>query len=246
MSPTPSQTTERVPRWLLIAGSVAIVFHLSAVVVRALAAPSGPWVSEMGPDTATPPQFAYTLDSLTSPYLKLIRLTDSYRFPSNRPGFSAVYLEVRLKDEAGQELATVRIPDEQANFWVRHRQTLLAHTLGNDQMVTLPPSELIPAPHQQVPQVVYWEPAANEPRHLHLARKSINEIDRNAPPPRPSDDALLLARSYARHLCRVHGAAKAEIIRHHKNPMPPAVLFWENVQAGAFDELLSFFGEFPR
>jgi hypothetical protein len=60
---------------------------------------------------------------------------------------------------------------------------------------------------------------------------------------RPSEWSLLLARSYARHLCRAHGAASAEIVRHTREAIPPAVLFFDDAPPEAFEELVSTFGE---
>jgi hypothetical protein len=64
---------------------------------------------------------------------------------------------------------------------------------------------------------------------------------------RASARSLLLARSYARYLCRLNGAAKAEVIRHTQEPIPPAVMFMnDQPPAGAFNELTSNFGELPE
>jgi hypothetical protein len=41
---------------------------------------------------------------------------------------------------------------------------------------------------------------------------------------RPTDWVLLLADSYARHLCREHGAARVELIRHSRSPISPVIL----------------------
>ena len=72
-------------------------------------------------------------------------------------------------------------------------------------------------------------------------------VPRDRPVFRPGDWSLLLARSYARHLCRAHGAASCEIVRHSQEPIPPMVLFvGDNIQAGAFDELISNFGEMKK
>jgi hypothetical protein len=59
---------------------------------------------------------------------------------------------------------------------------------------------------------------------------------------RPTEWALVLARAYARHLCRSHGAATAEIVRHTREPVTPAVLFGNDVSAPDFEELLASFG----
>jgi hypothetical protein len=69
---------------------------------------------------------------------------------------------------------------------------------------------------------------------------------RGSPVFRPSEWSLVLARSYARHLCRTHGAASAEIIRHTRDPIYPVVLFEREPAADAFQDLVASFGEMPR
>jgi hypothetical protein len=59
---------------------------------------------------------------------------------------------------------------------------------------------------------------------------------------RPSEWTVLLARSYARHLCREYGAATAEILRHTREPISPAILF-ESESGATFDELVASFGK---
>jgi hypothetical protein len=86
----------------------------------------------------------------------------------------------------------------------------------------------------------------NEFHRLRLARQSINLFDRNRMYLRPSDVAMVCARSYARYLCREHGADRADVLRHHRDPIPPMVLSLDNVQAGAFEEMISDFGEFTK
>ena len=72
-------------------------------------------------------------------------------------------------------------------------------------------------------------------------------IPRDRPVFRPSEQSLLLARSYARYLCRTHGAATAELIRHTGEPITPAVMFTSGQPpAAAVNELISSFGELPE
>jgi hypothetical protein len=237
-----------VPRWIVLLGSAAIAFHLIAVVSQALAAPSGPWPSLEGPDEASAPQFAFSLNSMTESYLKLVKMTHNYHFPSNRPMAPAVSLEVRLLDENGQEIETVRVPDDTANPWVRHRESVLARWLGEDRPIAPPQSEVIAGPGRDVPEVLIWELAKGRESKDHkveltVRKVDVNSIPRDRPVFGPSAASLLLARSYARYLCRTHGAARVEILRHHKDPIPPVVMFMENVQAGGFEEQVSNFGE---
>jgi hypothetical protein len=245
---------DAVPRWITLLGSVAIAFHFTALTVNALAAPSGPWPGMDGPNMATPPQFAHSLASwLTPTYLQDVKLTSDYHFRSNRTGQAGVYFVVRLKDGAGNLIVVhdadgkerqLRFPDPDANPWVRFRQETLAGWLAPDQPVIPPQGEVIPAPHEKVPEVAIWE--MNENQVLHLRSVPEHLVPRDRPAFRPTDWSMLAARSYARYLCRKYGAEKAEFIRHTREAMPPAVLFVDNIPASAFDLLVSHFGELPK
>lgn len=197
-----------------------------------------------GGNVATPPQLAFDLVDKVRPYLEAVKMTNNYHFPTNRPGRPGAYFVARLKDASGQVVATLQLPDDRANFWVRHRQSLLAFQLADDQPIPPPGSEVIAAPLQEVPTITIWDMAEN--RKLKLSSVPQHLVPRDRPVSRPSDWSLLLVRSYARHLCRTHGAASAEIVRHTRESIPPFVLFSENMPAGAFDELVSSFGELPQ
>jgi hypothetical protein len=240
----PIPTTKRAPRWLIAVASAAIVFHLSAVLLRALAAPSGPWPTPQGGTLAPPPAFALALYQwLPGEYLQALQMTHNYHFVTNRPGQPALSFEVRLRDAAGKEVANVRFPDKNANYWLRHRQTLLANALSLDEPAAPPQMEAIPGPNQRVPTVPLWDMAPDKPGRLELKNVPQHLIPRDRPVMRPSEVSLLFVRSYARYLCRVHGAASAQVIRHHQDPIPPDVLSADNVPADAFDEVLSNYGE---
>jgi hypothetical protein len=247
MGKRPLPEPSRTPRWLIALASVAIVFHLSAVLVRALAAPSGPWPTPQGGTIAGPPPFALALYQwLPGDYLKALQMTHNYHFPTNRPGLPAVSFEVHLKDAAGKELAAVTVPDPNANVWLRHRQTLLAAALGLDEPVMPPQMEAIPAPNRAAPSVALWEMVPNTANRLELKRVPEHLIPRDRPVLKPSDVSMVFVRSYARYLCRTHGAASAQVVRHHRDPIPPDVLFGDNVPADAFDEVTSNFGELAK
>src|SRR5438067_4007617 len=152
--PRPDPT---LPRSVMLLGSVVVAMHLFAVLSVALAAPSGPWPMQLGNSNAFGPQFARSVDEAVGPkYLSAIKMTYNYHSPTNRPELTAIYLEVRLKDKSGQTIKTVPIPDENANYWVRHREQLLARALGEDEIVE-PGSEIIPALGQKAPTVEYWD-----------------------------------------------------------------------------------------
>jgi hypothetical protein len=245
------------PRWLLVVASLLIGYHLLAVTLTVLAAPSGPWPSPEGPLKWSPPQFAVSLNQgLTADYLRTFKLGHNAHFDSNQPGMIDVFLEVHLKDNAGKEIKTVRLPDPEANSWLRFQQSLLARPMTMDMPLPPPSSEVIAAPHKANPTMPAWEMVSSEIpgiRKLKLVEMDVNTINdkqrEGRMSQRPSDWTLLLVHSYARHLCRVHGAAKAEIIRHSHEPIPPGVLsndFRPEENTDAFGELVSNFGELAR
>jgi hypothetical protein len=246
MPPPPPSTTKEVAPWLIVLGSVAILAHFLAVGTRVLAAPSGPWpMGEGFADRMLPPQFARDLNDIATPgYLQWVKLTHNYHFPSNTPGSLGVYLEANVKDQNDTVLATVRLPEKDANPWVRHRQELFAQVLTQDQPVQPPQGEMIAAPGRGVRYVKIWEETGTRSGKIREVEE--HRIPRDRPVQGPSEMSLLVARSYARYLCRAHGAAKVELIRHVREPVPVGVLFMLEPQAGAFDELKSNFGDFSR
>ncbi len=245
MPHAPIDTTRKIPTWLLVVGSVAIFGHLLAIVVMVLAAPSGPWASPFGMSMALAPQFAQSAYNVATPaYLRWIKMTHNYHFPSNRPGAPGVYFEVRLKDESGKVLETLKFPDTQANAFVRHREVLLARQLADDSPMPPRQGELVPSPGAKARKIAIWQMAG--PGKLQLNAVPEHAVPRDQPVFRPSDWSMLLARSYVRYLCRSHGAAKAELIRHSKDPVPPIVLYLGDVPPGASEELVSNYGELPH
>jgi hypothetical protein len=213
--------------------------------ILVLAAPSGPWPTPFGPSDAGPPQFAEKTSSLTTRYyLQPLHMDHNYHFVSNRPGQQTISFEVHLKDAQGRLLKTVKFPDEDANFWVRHRQSLLAQALGDDQPVEAPRGEGIAAPGQPRRKVTIWDAADGSPVNR-LREVPEHLIPTQRPVYRPSEWSLLVARSYARYLCRRHQAASAELIRRSREAIMPEVLLrLDQPPPGSFDELVSNFGEF--
>jgi hypothetical protein len=95
-----------------------------------------------------------------------------------------------------------------------------------------------------MPEVTVWFGAAGETT-LHLQTFAENLLPRDMPLSRPSAWSLILARAYARHLCREHGAASAEIVRHSRNPILPTTLFMvDQLPPNTFQELVCSFGEY--
>jgi hypothetical protein len=243
--------------FLLAVGSVAILFHLGAVVVHVLAAPSGPWHGP--PDGRSkpedPPRFAQSLDdSPVESYLKLLKLTQNH-FAGNRPSAPSGYLEVRLKDATGEVLTTFRFPDAEAprmlagtmlrlpNRWIRYQQELFAQGfIQEDVRFAAPQGEVIPAPGQQVPMVTFWD--ATGPNAFRLKRVPEHLLPHDRPfLDRPTDWALVLVHSYARYLCRQRGAAKVEIVRHSREAISPSDLLRGNVPPAAFTDTIDSYGD---
>jgi hypothetical protein len=245
MSEKPEPLIKRLPRWLKGVASLAVAGHLIAVLALVLAAPSGPWPTPFGQSLAVGPAFALPVgNAATRYYLKPLKLTHNYRFLRNRPGMPGVFFEVRLKNAEGELIRTVRCPDPEAPFWIRHRQSILAQALADDQPVQARAGEVIPAPNQAARTVDFLD-------HLDahtLTLKTVPEhlVPRDHPVYRPSDWSLIVARSYLRHLCRQHDAASAELIRHTREAVLPAMLFVDNPPADTFQELITHFAEVKK
>lgn len=234
------------PRWLMIVGSVAIVFHLSTLFIKVLAAPSGPWFTGEGPSLAAPPHLAmYFNEHLASPYLRTVKMTHNYHFTSNRGAMPRAYLTVKLENDAGEVQETLRFPDPNAGRFVRRWQELVTRWLVDDQPVQPGQGEFIPAPNQTVPTVLIWEMGGQD-RQLRLVPVAEHLIPRDRPVMKPSDWSMIIMRSYARHLCKTTGADRVEIIRHSREPIPPTALFARDLRSEAFEELQSNFGRLSK
>lgn len=238
-------TVARAPTWVVVAGSVAICFHLGAVGINVLAARSGPWPAPDGANFGEPPAFAQDLNGLAPTYLALLKINPNYHFESNRPGVQGIYFVAHVKDRDGKVLATVRVPGPDANPWVRYREARLAQGLGQDLAFTPPQQgDVLTAPGQEAKTVEYWNMTA--PHTFQLKKEPEHLVPRNRPVFQPSPWSLMLARSYARYLCRVHGGAAVEIVRHSKDVIPPNLIS-QDVRdlppPDAFDENTGSFGE---
>lgn len=247
-------TPPKLPRPVILVGSVLLVGHWLALGIHTLAAPSGPWPTPLGPGTAEPPYFVSKptlqgtrqgLDPLISKiYLQPLRLTHNYHFQSNQLELPGVYFEVVLKGEDGQEIKSLTFPDKKANPWVRHRQALLAQALADDNVLRPRGSDVIYPEGQAIPTYTVWEPEApNDFKHFKLAVIQENHIPRDRMVERPSEWARLLARSFVRYLCREHGAASGELIRHSRGAIGPHWLFAPEIPKDVFDERICKFGE---
>lgn len=180
MSKSQSSNVRTLPRWMVATGSVLIAGHLLAVVLLALSARSGPWIPPMQflpPSPSEGPKFATIISAKTGEYyLHPLGMSHTYHFESNKVAEPAVKFEVILKDKNGQALQTLKFPEDDVNFWVHHRQQLLATGLGNDIPVPqqeLQSPEVIGGDAQQVEKKDYWL-LADEIRRL-LTRKVIHD-----------------------------------------------------------------------
>jgi hypothetical protein len=256
----PSPGGGPLPRWLVAAGSAVIVVHLAAIIVPILDVQSGPWVTNEGPRPAEAPHFAHAAAGLATAHADYLRIAHSYHFVTNRPGdIPGVQFDVRLKNDKGDVIDTLHFPDPRANPWVRHRQEVLASSLAPDLPIQQQGGEVIPAPGEKEPTVSLWAlpgedfsglqpppPPTQRNVPLHLVGVPQHRVPRYRVPMRPSEWSLILARSYARYLCRTHGAASAEIVRHTRQSVPPAVLFGQETPPAAFDDLVANFGEMSK
>jgi hypothetical protein len=248
------------PRWVVLAGSGLIAFHFFAIVAYVLAASSGPWPTAFGSSPALAPFFLKDPTPLFDPnrlpneysareiYLRLLHLDHDFHFQSNHTDNSAVYFEARLRNKAGEEMGTLKFPQEKANFWVRHRQALLAMGLGNDRPVEGSRGNPIPAPGKKLEETLVWDPVNKEKLENEFKNGKITKVqleqglERLKPGENhrlkkmqtispeqelmgPSSRSILLAKSYARYLGRLHHAASVELIRHSRNPIFPDVVF---------------------
>ena len=238
MSDPRNPTPRTLPGWLIGLVSAGVAFHLFALAVHVVAAPSGPWPTPFGRSTAMPPKFSQAADDLVVPfYLKPLRQTHNYHFVTNQPEVTSVSFEVRLKDRTGR-VTKLKFPDETQNPWVRFRQEL-----AEDDPVQLPRGELIPAPGQKMQKVKYWNSAPGE-TEMRLIEKDINLVPKDRPISRPREWSQLLARSYIRHLMRQYpDAASAELIRIIRDPVMPGLMYMDEPPAGTFNELVFNFGE---
>jgi hypothetical protein len=235
--------------WLTSAGSVFAVGHLLAIVMLALAARSGPWLMSDGrPSPGEGPLFATLLnnDFFVPYYLQPLRMTHNYHFESDRPVTLGIAFEVTLKDDDGVPIRTLKFPDPKANFWVRHRQRLLAKELGNDQFLAPRGSDPVPATKKELPKVEIWEPVEKDKKgELRLKQMVILEIKHDRQYEHPSETAKAMVRSYTRHLCQKYNAASAELVRFHQVAIRPERLIVPE-QPDEFLITKSHFGEYRR
>jgi hypothetical protein len=231
------------PRWLLVAASVVILFHLTAIAVAVLDAPSGPWLTPRGPNLVPGPAFVESIrEPTTYVHTQFLKMAPTFRFDSSYPNLPHAFLEVRLRRQKGDEpFATHRIPDPKANLWVRHRQELLARGLVVDPLVSPPAGDVIPAPGQKPRILKIWEESPQD-RMLKIREVPEHLLPRDRQVQRPAEWSLLLVRSFGRYLGRRFGAEYVEIIRHHRDPLPP-MAFSSRESPPPVQDLVASYGE---
>jgi hypothetical protein len=232
----------------MLAGSVLIVYHLGAVVVNAMAAPSGPWPMMEGADMAIPPQLAAMAhEKLALPYLRAIKQTHNYHFRTNRVGNPEAFLEIQLQEKDGSPGKTLRFPDPKAPSAVRQRQASLVRWFIDDQPVQPKDGESVRAPGAKVPEITIWEQVPND-RKLNLTKIPEHEARdymKTGPLFKPTPWSLLVLRSLTRHLVITHDADSADIVRHSKEPIPPRILT-ERENPPDMEVLLSNYGRMSK
>jgi hypothetical protein len=252
----PPAAVRRLPPWLIRVGSALLVFHLFSLGVLVVAAQSGPWSTDFGSTPALGPQFAESINLVTTYYyLRPLGMTHTYHFDANRLSSPDVKFEVVLRDESGKEIGRRTFPDENTNFWVYHRQVLLSRWLGMDQPVPPRGPEVVGPGGKDVPKVSYLlgrddlrripegiiehpslagieELPPEKGNNLYLCwvgedQQGVIPRDRMMPYFRPSDWELLVARSFVRHVSRQQDAASAELIRYYWRPVRPEYMFFQ-------------------
>src|SRR5258708_1707601 len=90
----------KLPVGLKVAINCVVIFHLLALVVVALSAPSGPWSVQYLPMTgfSDAPMFAKKIDEVTTRfYLQPLNLANNYHFTDNHTDLPVVRIEARPK-----------------------------------------------------------------------------------------------------------------------------------------------------
>jgi hypothetical protein len=256
MQPKRPLLAKPLPGWVVVLVSLFVVFHFLALGAHVLSARTGPWlVPSMGiPSMAEPPAFAALVDQRTREYyLRPLGLIGDYTYASDRGDMPEVYIEARLRNEQGDLIKTIRLPDKTDNAWLRQRHALLALGLGGDMPVPVQQMVQIPAPGQQSPKIKLWQPAGPMEKKLVLHETEQHLVKGLMKDPtmqlsRPREWTLLLARAYARYLCGQVKAASVELVRFHRDALSPVLLVLpgDQIPPGTFDTFESQFEVYTR
>ncbi len=226
------QPARNLPGAIKKLASAVIGFHLLALGVAVLAAPSGPWpMLNGGASDSLPPQFAYELSKITTQYyLEPLSLASDYHFVSNQTLLPTITLEVRLYygQDKREKPKTALFPEPGANVWVRNQQSQLAQALGRDQPYPINPDPgvAIQPPGGKPKRITFWLPLPDGPRSVALRQTEEQFLRLASPAPMaPRDQTLILARAYARYLKRLYPeATRIELVRCSRNPAMPVLL----------------------
>ncbi len=228
-SPKPRVVQPPLPRWVVLVGSLLVVFHLGSVVLNAMSAPSGPWPGrdrDGNPvvEPVPPPHLvSMVLEKGPAAYLRAIKQSHTSHFRSNRPGGPEAYLKIELYDKNGISVKSLRFPDPQASAAVQNRQTALVNWLTEDETVRPSMTEKVAAPGAVAPTITVWDWNQLDRTNV-LVEMDENDIPRDRPTFRPSSWSLIVLRSLVRYLCRAHGAESADVDRYHRMPVDPQIL----------------------
>lgn len=207
------------PKWARLVGSIAIAGHFLAVATTVLSSQSGPWP---GGDMAHAPMFAELLAAKLDPWLAIVKLSTNFHFNECRPTVAARF-EAILRDSQGNEIKRLQFPDPNASSALRHKQSLLAFEIAQDEPLRPPQGFWVAAPGKEAKKVPGW--IVNESgKEGKLGSIAENLIPRDRPTFGPTALAAIAAQSYARHLCRQHQVAKCEIVRYDRMLFPPLIL----------------------
>jgi hypothetical protein len=256
MLPKLTPLPKTLPSSIVAVLSLCVVGHFFAVGAHVLAARSGPWLvpNFFTPSMAEGPTFATMIDQTTYRYyLQPLGMTGDFSYTSDRVDQPDVYFEARLRNEHGEVVKKLRFPSPEDSVWLRQCYSLLAEGLGGDAPVPVQQMVQIPAPGQESPRIKVWNPPVPMEKKLVLLETEQHKVKSLMKDPsmqlsKPREWTLLLARSYARHLCRQEKVASVELVRYSRDPIMPVVLLMpgDRMPAGTFDTLESQFEVYHR
>ncbi len=240
-------------------GTAFVLGHFFIIGIWILGATSGPWPSPFFPggDFQLGPPFAQAINPVTrDAYLGPLRLLNNYHFMSNRVVGDEAYFQIHFKDASGKTQKTLKFPDENANYFIRHRHKILALGLTQDREMSPLGAERIRAVKKQAAKTdpaaqltIYWtlEDPKKADNKFKLVRADSDEVPRGQALSTASDWAYIAAQSYVRHVLRETGEqdkwASVELTRHVRRQLPPLLITMKDTQINFFGETVSNFGD---
>lgn len=240
------------PGWVMVIGSLLIIFHLFCALHTSLFTSSGPWPTPNGNMQALPPQFAISIGrfsvngiNLLEQYQRLLRIYSSFRFSSIRQETLEISFEGIFRDAAGNVISKKSFPDPEAPSSIRYRQIQLAQQLGNDEPLPPPQGVVIAAPGKTLENVRWWHPDGDN--RMVLKSDNPNAVPRNQNFMTPSASQYLIAKSFARFLGRQYEQPKVELVRYWYEPVLPMVLVEDEAPtADVLRRFQSSYGVLPQ